>query len=144
MATAIIGGAVSLFTGMKALSAQKKAADAAKKQQQLADTRERRRLLRQTQIVQGQAVNTAAVIGGLGSSGLAGGLMNVNNQAQSQIGYQAQSSQLANLQSGYMQQANQWGMFGDIFGGFLKSSNFSLGGSTVASNANPYSPVMKG
>jgi hypothetical protein len=141
MATAVIGAAVSLFTGMQSLSAQKKAAKAAQKQQELADSRERRKLLRQSQIVQGQATNTAASIGGLGSSGLMGGLSNVTNQAQSQIGYQNQSSQLANLQSKYLQQANQWNMFGDVFSGFLKNSNFSLGGSTVASNANAYNPV---
>lgn len=141
MATAVIGAAVSLFTGMQSLSAQKKAANAAKKQQELADARERRKLLRQSQIAAGQATNTAASIGGLGSSGLAGGLMGLNNQVASQVGFQNQSSQLANLQSKYMQQASQWNMFGDIFSGFMKSADFS-GGTQMISNANPYKPVI--
>ena len=112
---ALIGGIGSLVTGMGSLSAQKKAMKAQEKQAQLADERERRKLLRQAQIVQGQAVNTAATVGGLGSSGLIGGVSNVTNQAQSEIAYQNTSLGLTKQYNKFMQQAATWNMFGDVF-----------------------------
>jgi hypothetical protein len=120
----LIGAGVSLFTGLKSAAAQKKAVRAQEKQQELADAREKRRLLRQSQIAAGQAVNTAASIGGLGSSGLTGGIMGLQNQVASQVGYQAQSSALAKQASGYMQKAQNWNMAGDILGPLFGKMNF--------------------
>ena len=130
----IIGIGVSLFTGMKAASAQKQAVKAQQKQQELADMRERRRLLRSQQIAAGQATNMAASIGGLGGSSLAGGLSGLSNQVQSQLGYQAQSSALAKQASGYMQQAQNWQMAGDFLGPVFNKMDF---GSVGFSGAKP-------
>lgn len=114
--TAAIGAIGSLVTGFMSLSAQKKATRAQERQAALADQRERRRLLRQSQIVQGQAINTAASVGALGSSGLEGGVSNVTNQAQSQIAFQNQSLDLTKQYNKFRQQAATFNMFGDIFG----------------------------
>lgn len=122
---AIIGAGVSLYTGMKSASLQKKAMKVQQKQQELADARERRRLLRQQQIAAGQAVNVAANVGGLDSSSLAGGLSGLSNQVASQVGYQAQQSALAKQASGLYQQAANYQMFGDFFGSAF--SNMDLG-----------------
>ena len=116
----ILGAVVGLVGNMASLKAQKKAIRAQEKQAALADSRERRKLLRQAQIVQGSATNVAASIGGLGSSGLIGGVSNVTNQAQSQIGYQQTSLQLQKDYNRFMQQsanAQMWGGFGQsLFG----------------------------
>jgi len=121
----LIGAGVSLFTGLKSASAQKKAIAAQNRQAALADARDRRKLLRSAQIAQGQALNFGANVGGLGSSGLTGGLMNVSNQAQSQIGFQNTSLQLAKQSNQYMQQASNWNMAGDFLGPLFKG--LSLG-----------------
>ena len=125
---AIIGAGVSLFTGLKSASLQKKAMKTQQKQQELADARERRRLLRQSQIAAGQSVNFAANIGGLGSSGLEGGLMGLSNQVSSQVAYQAQSSALAKQASGLMQQASTYQMYGDLFGPMFGKMNLGTVG----------------
>lgn len=116
-----VGAVIGLATGMASLSAQKKAQKAAQKQQELADMRERRKLLRAAQIQKGTVTNYAGQVGALGSTAVAGGLSGLTNQVQSQIGYQSQSSQLANLQSKYLMKANTWNMIGDIGMGFAKA-----------------------
>lgn len=124
-----IGAVVGLVGQMASLKAQNKAIKAQEKQAALADARERRKLLRQAQIAQGSATNVAASIGGLGSSGLIGGVQNVTNQAQSQIAYQNTSLQLQKDYNRFMQQAanaSMWGTFGQ---NFIQSLDFGGGGS---------------
>ena len=125
---AIIGAGISLYTGLKSASLQKKALRAQEKQQELADRQAKQRLLRQSQIAAGQTVNFAANVGALGSSGLQGGVMNLNNQVASQIGYQTQSSALAKQASGLMQQASNYQMFGDLFGPMFGRMNLGTVG----------------
>lgn len=121
----LISAGVSLFTGLKSASLQKKAMRAQEKQQELADARERRRLLRQRQIAAGETVNLAASLGATGSSAVAGGLSGLTNQVQSQMGYQAQSSALAKKASGLYQQASNYQMFGGLVGNLFE--NMDLG-----------------
>lgn len=116
----LLGLGASIFGSLNAAAAQKKALKAQQKQQELADLREKRKLLRQAQIASGSTVNTAAAIGGMGSSGLSGGLASLTNQAQSQIGYQAQSSLLSKQASNYMQTAQNWNTFSDFGAMFSK------------------------
>lgn len=134
----LIGAGISLYTGMKAKKAQDKAIASQEKQQKLADRRERNRLIRQQIITAGQATNMAANIGGLGSSGLTGGLSGLTNQVQSQIGYQAQSSQLAKQATGYMQQAQNWNMAGDFLGPLF--GKMSLGNVGFSGGQFGYTP----
>lgn len=134
----LIGAGVSLFTGLKSASAQKKAQAAQDKQAALADARERRRLLRSTQIAQGQALNFGANVGGLGSSGLVGGIMNVGNQAQSQIGFQNTSLQLAKQSNQYLQQASNWNMAGDFLNPLFRG--MSLGNVGFSGGQFGYTP----
>lgn len=121
----LIGAGVSLYTGMRAASLQKKAIETQEKQQKLADARDRRRLLRAQQIAAGQATNVAANIGGMGSSGLQGGIAGLQNQVASQVGFQAQTSALSRQASSFMQQASNYNMYGDLFGSLF--SNMNLG-----------------
>lgn len=133
--TAAIGPIIGGITSLMSLSAQKKAMAAQEKQAQLADQRERRKLLRQAQIVQGQAINTAASVGGLGSSGLIGGVSNVTNQAQSQIGYQNTSLQLSKQYNSAMQTAGMYDALGSVF------SNMNLGSVGYGSSGFFYRPA---
>lgn len=126
----LIGIGASIFFGMKSLSAQRKAIRAQQKQQELADLREKRRLLRQQQIIAGETVNVAANIGGMGSSSLVAGLSGLTNQVQSQLGYQAQSSALSQQATGFMQQAGRYNMYGDLFGNMFGNMNLGRVGFT--------------
>ena len=133
--TAAIGPIIGGITSLMGMSAQNKAIKAQEKQAALADRRERQKLLRQAQIVQGQAINTAASVGGLGSSGLIGGVSNVTNQAQSQIGFQNTSLQLSKQYNNYMQQANLLGAVGSAF------SNMELGSVGYGNGSFFYKPA---
>lgn len=110
-AGAIIGISASLFSmsqQSKALDAQKRAMKEQKNLQRAADARERRQLLRQQAIARGQTVNVAAQIGGMGGTGLSGGLAGLENQVASSIGFQETTRLSMNRQQRFLDRASQY------------------------------------
>lgn len=110
-AGAVIGIGASLFgmySQQKAMQEQQKAMREQRRLQRAADERERRQLLRQQAIAAGQTVNVAAQIGGLGSTGLTGGLSGLQNQVLSSLGFQAMSRRSVERQQGFLNQAAQY------------------------------------
>lgn len=110
-AGAVIGIGASLF-GMysqkKAMEEQQKAMKEQRRLQRAADQRERRQLLRSQAIAAGQTVNVAAQIGGLGSTGLTGGLSGLQNQVLSSLGFQQMSSRSVDKMQGFLNRAAQY------------------------------------
>lgn len=110
-AGAVIGIGASLF-GMysqkKAMEEQQKAMKEQRRLQRAADQRERRQLLRSQAIATGQTVNVAAQIGGLGSTGLTGGLSGLQNQVLSSLGFQQMSARSVDKQQGFLNKAAQY------------------------------------
>lgn len=123
-AVGALGAAFSVFSQLKAQKAQKRAMQQQQKAQEVADARERRKLLRSSAIARGQTINTAASIGGLGSSGLTGGLMGLQNQAQSQLGFQQTTLDISKAITNQNIAANKFmtmASFGEALSGFGKS-----------------------
>jgi hypothetical protein len=110
-AGAVIGIGASVFgmySQQKAMEEQQKAMKEQRRLQRAADERERRQLLRSQAIAAGQTVNVAAQIGGLGGTGLTGGLSGLQNQVLSTLGFQQMSARSINKQQGFLNNAAQY------------------------------------
>lgn len=141
-AGAVIGIGASLF-GMysqkKAMEEQQKAMKEQRRLQRAADQRERRQLLRQQAIATGQTVNVAAQIGGLGSTGLTGGLAGLQNQVLSSLGFQQMSSRSVDKQQGFLNKAAQYQTQAGIAQGVA-----SIGGELGSIGSGLYGTAMQG
>lgn len=92
---ALVASAIAGVVGTVAsVSAQKKAADLANKQQALQNRRSQRQALREAQIRRAQATSASVAGGSNFGSGLAGGLSSLSSQLGSNMGYAAQMSGL--------------------------------------------------
>lgn len=136
-----VGSLVNLGMGILGLSQQRKAAKAqeramraSQKAQELADARDRRKLLRQTSITRGEALNFGANLGAMGGSALAGGLSGITNQQQAQLGFQQTTLDISKYITRQNIRASQAMTTASLFGGLGE-----VAGSTVRSS--PYRPV---
>ena len=110
-AGAVIGIGSSLFSmysQRKAMQEQQKAMNEQRRLQRAADERDRRQMLRQQAIATGQTVNVAAQIGGMGGTGLVGGLGGLQNQVLSAFGFQGQAARSVEKQQGFLNQAARY------------------------------------
>jgi hypothetical protein len=97
-----------MYSQKKAMEEQQKAMKEQRRLQRSADERERRQLLRSQAIAAGQTVNVAAQIGGMGGTGLTGGLSGLQNQVLSALGFQQMSARSVEKQQGFLNKASQY------------------------------------
>lgn len=135
---AAVGAVVGIYGQLKSASAQKKAMREQQKAQELADARERRKLLRATAIQRGTATNVAASIGGLGSTALTGGLSGLQNQAQSQLGFQETTLGINKYITKQNIAASNWSTFGSLGSAF---SGFGSGQQS-STPSSPYGSIF--
>jgi len=128
--TAAIAAVTSVYSTMQQAKAQDRAAAASERQfkasEQKADvqnTRSVRQQIRQARLAQASMTNVAAQTGGVGGSGLAGGMSSLGSQSASNIGYMSQIAQAntaygqAGVESAYAQaDAATWGAIGSLSG----------------------------
>lgn len=138
----VAGAVAGVAMQAKAAKAQQRAMRAQQRAQELADARDRRRLLRQTAIARGETVNIGAALGATGSSSLVAGLSGLTNQQQAQLGFQQTTLDLSRYitnqniaQSRFNTLGSMFSTAGDIFGSFSKSNQ-------VASVNSPYTSMF--
>ncbi len=120
---AVIGAVASVGGTVMAYSAQKKAAKAQARQQQLSTTRSNRQAIREAQLQRASALAAASSMGALGGSAIAGGLGSLGSQLGSGLGFSSQMSGLSKDIEKYTSRANTWGAVAS-----MGSSLFQLGG----------------
>lgn len=128
-----VGAIAGIAFQAKAAKAQERAMEAQQKMQELADARARRRLLRETAIARGTAVNLASNLGAMGGSAVAGGLGGLMNQQMAQLGFQQQTLDLSRYitqQNIAQSRALSMGSAVEALGGLFKNFR-GLPGSTV-------------
>ena len=122
---AVIGAVATVGGTVMQMKAQKKAAAASKRQQDLSTQRSNRQSIREAQLQRAQAIAAGASMGALGGSALAGGLGSLGSQLGSGLGFSSQMSGLSADIEKFQQKAAMWGgvasMGGSLFrlaGGF--------------------------
>ena len=115
-AVAVIGAVAAVGGTVMAYSAQKKAAKAAQRQQELSTQRSNRQAIRETQIRRAEALAAAASMGALGGSAIAGGLGSLGAQLGSGLGYSSQMSALSADIERYQSKAAMWGSIASMGG----------------------------
>ena len=140
---ALIGAAVSLFTGLKQAGAMNRQADLQqkanadqRKQQRNAELRDRKRLNREKLLKTSQARQQAQAAGASETSSIKGGLSSLSSQSGSNLGYSTMQSGLGDrisMNQGLAMkagaEANMWGAVGGIgsaigsFSGFGQNNN---------------------
>jgi hypothetical protein len=125
--------AFGMYSQQKAMKEQQKAMKEQRNLQRAADERDRRQLLRQQAIATGQTVNVASQIGGLGGTGLTGGLSGLQNQVLSSLGFQNMASKSIDKQQGFLNKAAQYQTQAGIAEG-IGSIGSSLMGTSFGQN----------
>jgi hypothetical protein len=139
---ALVLGVASFAMQAKSAKAQEKAMKAQQRAQELADARDRRKLLRQTAIARGETLNFGANLGAMGGTALAGGLSGLVNQQQAQLGFQQTTLDISKYITQQNIRSSQAMTTASMFSGLsdgLTSYFKSLPGSTVKS---PYTSVF--
>lgn len=112
-AVAAVVGAVS---SVRSANAQKKAGEAAQKQQEIQSSASRRAAIREMQIKRAQTVASAQAAGVVGGSGVSGGLSSLGSQVGANLGYSSQMSGLSKEISMYNMQAQTSGAIAGVAG----------------------------
>lgn len=120
---AVIGAVATVGGTVMQYKAQKKAAAASRRQQDLSTQRSNRQSIREAQLQRAQAVAAGASMGALGGSALAGGLGSLGSQLGSGLGFSSQMSGLSADIEKFQQRAATWGAVAGMGG-----SLFQLGG----------------
>ena len=120
---AVIGAVATVGGTVMQYKAQKKAAAASRRQQDLSTQRSNRQSIREAQLQRAQAIAAGASMGALGGSALAGGLGSLGSQLSSELGFSSQMSGLSADIEKFQQKAAMWGAVAGM-GGTL----FQLGG----------------
>lgn len=120
---AVIGAVATVGGTVMQYSAQRKAAKAAQRQQNLSTQRSNRQAIREAQLQRAQAIAAGASMGALGGSALAGGLGSLGSQLGSGLGFSSQMSGLSADIEKFQQRAATWGAVAG-----MGSSLFQLGG----------------
>lgn len=144
---AVVGAVASVAGTVVSYNAQKKAAAASRRQQELATSRSNRQAIREAQLKRAQAIAAGAAMGGLGGSAMAGGLSSLGSQLGSGLGFSSQMSGLSADIEKFQQRAATWGaiasMGGSLFqagGGFegAKAAFTKAPKPSVQQSTNPY------
>ena len=133
---AVIGAVATVGGTVMQYSAQKKAAKAAQRQQNLSTQRSNRQAIREAQLQRAQAIAAGASMGALGGSALAGGLGSLGAQLGSGLGFSSQMSSLSNDINKFQQRAATWGAIAGI-GGNLFQAGEGFDGLGQAFNKQP-------
>ena len=133
---AVIGAVATVGGTVMQYSAQKKAAKAAQRQQNLSTQRSNRQAIREAQLQRAQAIAAGASMGALGGSALAGGLGSLGAQLGSGLGFSSQMSSLSNDINKFQQRAATWGAIAGI-GGSLFQAGDGFDGLEKAFNKQP-------
>lgn len=120
---AVIGAVATVGGTVMQYNAQRKAAKAAQRQQNLSTQRSNRQAIREAQLQRAQAIAAGASMGALGGSALAGGLGSLGSQLGSGLGFSSQMSGLSADIEKFQQRAATWGAVAG-----MGSSLFQLGG----------------
>lgn len=120
---AVIGAVATVGGTVMQYKAQKKAAAASRRQQDLSTQRSNRQSIREAQLQRAQAIAAGASMGALGGSALAGGLGSLGSQLGSGLGFSSQMSGLSADIEKFQQRAATWGAVAGMGG-----SLFQLGG----------------
>ena len=134
-AVATVGGTIMAYRE------QKKAAEAGRKQQQLATDRSNRESIREAQLRRAMAISAAASMGALGGSALAGGITSLGSQLGSGLGFSSQMSSLSGDIERATQKAQTWGAIASMGSTLWQASggfaNFNGTGDTSAKKPTP-------
>ena len=133
---AVIGAVATVGGTVMQYSAQKKAAKAAQRQQNLSTQRSNRQAIREAQLQRAQAIAAGASMGALGGSALAGGLGSLGAQLGSGLGFSSQMSSLSNDINKFQQRAATWGAIASM-GGSLFQANDGFDGVKTAFQPKP-------
>ena len=117
---AVIGAVATVGGTVMQYSAQKKAAKAAQRQQNLSTQRSNRQAIREAQLQRAQAIAAGASMGALGGSALAGGLGSLGAQLGSGLGFSSQMSSLSNDINKFQQRAATWGAVASMGGSLFQ------------------------
>jgi len=120
---AVIGAVATVGGTVMQMKAQKKAAAASRRQQDLSTQRSNRQSIREAQLQRAQAVAAGASMGALGGSAPAGGLGSLGSELGSGLGLSSQMSGLSADIEKFQQRAATWGAVASMGG-----SLFQLGG----------------
>lgn len=118
--------AYSVGEQAKAGRASQRAYEAEKRRAEIENVRKAREAVRQARIVQSQMQSQAALTGGMGSSGLAGGMASVGSQLAGNLNYMSQIAEQntasANAQIQAARASTNAAIAGQI-GSFITSAN---------------------
>ena len=133
---AVIGAVATVGGTVMQYNAQKKAAAASKRQQDLSTTRSNRQAIREAQLRRAQAVAAGAAVGGLGGSAMAGGLSSLGSQLGSGLGFSSQMSGLSADIEKFQSKAAMWGAVAGM-GSSLFQAGGGFDGMKAAFNKQP-------
>lgn len=134
---AVVIGAVAAVGGtIMQYSAQRRAAKASRKQQELSTQRSNRQAIREAQLRRAEALSAASSMGVLGGSAIAGGLSSLGSQLGSGLGYSSQMSSLSADIEKFQQKAAMWGAVSGM-GGSLFQAGGGFGGLAESFNKKP-------
>ncbi len=119
---AVIGAVATVGGTVLQYNAQKKAAKAAQRQQNLSTQRSNRQAIREAQLQRAQAIAAGASMGALGGSALAGGLGSLGAQLGSGLGFSSQMSSLSNDINKFQQRASTWGAIAGMGGSLFQAA----------------------
>jgi len=109
----LVGG---LISSNKAARATERQAQAEQKRAEIQNVRQQRQAIREARAAQASMTNIAAQTGGIGGSGVAGGISSVSSQLGSNLDYMGQIAQQNVAIGGAAQEAAQWQGYSTIFG----------------------------
>ena len=140
-AVAVIGAVAAVGGTVMQYSAQKKAARASRRQQELSTQRSNRQAIREAQLQRAMAIAAASQMGALGGSALAGGLGSLGSQLGSGLGFSSQMSSLSADIEKYQSRAATWGAVASMGGSLFQAGGgfgaFSAGADTSRKAPTP-------
>ena len=134
---AVVGTAASIQQQKKAQKSSAKAAKAERAKTRAESARQRRQQLRQARLSQGEALNLAAVTGGLGSSGLAGAQASIQTQLGTNLSFLDTTENLTIASNKARQDAANFLGNAQIFSQIANVSSSFAGGSTAPKKPAP-------
>lgn len=119
---AVIGAVATVGGTVMQYKAQKKAAAASRRQQDLSTQRSNRQSIREAQLQRAQAITAGASMGALGGSALAGGLGSLGSQLGSGLGFSSQMSGLSADIEKFQRRAATWGAVAGMGGSLFQAA----------------------
>ena len=129
LAVMALGAAMSVKSNMDAKKAANKQAKEARRRAEVENIRNTRKAIRESRLAAGGIANSAALGGGMGSSGEAGAMGSTQSQTGSQVGAIQQGAASNAAMAGYQAEgarasanAASWGAVGNLAGTMFQNS----------------------